>query len=132
MKPPLENHQKEAIIQTHVILAETLQTPIEHKGRYFSVTMEKQNLLSAQLGLFGLNKQVGIPMELSWNATGEICEPWEFPNLLNLANAMAAYVEPLVQMQRETEVKIKQAKDETEVQSHVERFRNELQAVIGK
>ena len=132
MKPPLEAHQKEAIIQTHMILVEALQVPIEHGGRRFTVTKEKQNLLSAQLGLFGLNKQAGIPMELSWNATGEVCEPWEFPALLELANVMAGYVEPLAQMQREAEVRIKGAKNEQEVLGHVERFRDDIRAKVGK
>ena len=132
MKPPLEVHQKDGIIQTHMILMEALQVPIEHRGRRFTVTKEKQNLLSAQLGLFGLNSQAGIPMELSWNATGEVCEPWEFPALLELANVMAGYVEPMAQMQREAEVKIIHSKNEQEVQNHVERFRNDLWAVVGK
>ena len=131
-KPPLEVHQKDGILQTHMILVEVLQVPIEHKSRRFTVTKEKQNLLSAQLGLFGLNSQAGIPMELSWNATGEVCEPWEFPALLELANAMAGYVEPLAQMQREAEVRIKHSKNEREVRTHVERFRNDLWAKIGK
>ena len=132
MKPPLEVHQKDGIIQTHTILVEALQVPIEHGGRRFTVTKEKQNLLSAQLGLFGLNKQAGIPMELSWNATGEVCEPWEFPALLELANVIAGHVEPLAQMQREAEVRIIHAKNEQEVQNHVERFRNDIWAAVGK
>ena len=132
LKPPLEAHQKDGIIQTHMILVEALQVPIEHGGRRFTVTKEKQNLLSAQLGLFGLNSQAGIPMELSWNATGEVCEPWEFPALLELANVMAAYVEPLAQMQREAEVKIIRSKNEQEVLGHVERFRDDIRAVVGK
>ena len=131
MKPPLETHIISGIMQTHKLLAEALQTPIEHKGRRFAVTKEKQNLLSAQLGLFGLNSQAGIPMELSWNATGEVCEPWEFPALLELANVMAAYVEPLAQKQREVEVRIKQSKTEREVAEHVERFRNDLETSVG-
>ena len=132
MKPPLEVHKMEGIMQTHKLLVEVLQIPIEHNSRHFSVTMEKQNLLSAQLGLFGLNSQAGIPMELSWNATGEVCEPWEFPALLELANVMAAHVEPLAQMQREAEVRIKHSKNEQEVKTHVETFRDDLWAIVGK
>ena len=132
MKPPLEAHQKDGIIQTHMILVEALQVPIEHKGRFYSTTLEKQTLLLKQISLYTINKQAGMPMELSWNATGELCEPWEFPALLELANAMMVYVEPLVHMQREAEVKIIHSKNEQEVQNHVERFRNDLWAVVGK
>ena len=131
LKPPLEVHVKDGIVLTHKILAEALQVPIGHRDRKYSVTMEKQNLLSAQLGLYGLNAQAGIPTELSWNATGEVCEPWEFPALLELANAMKAYVTPLAQMQREAEVLIRNSKSESEVQTHVEKFREGLMAKVG-
>ena len=132
MKPPLEAHVKDGIMQTHKILAEALQVPIEHRDRKYSVTMEKQNLLSAQLGLYGLNTQAGIPTELSWNATGEVCEPWEFPALLELANAMKSYVAPLAQMQREAEVDIRNAKGGKEVLARVDRFGYDIRAAVGK
>ena len=132
LKPPLEAHQEGGIIQTHMILVEGLQTPIEFEGRLFSVTMEKQTLLAKQLSMWSISKQQGLPFQLNWNATGEVCEPWEFPALFKLAGAMTAHVEPLVKMQREAEVRIKRAKNETEVQGHVEKFRNEIWAKIGK
>ena len=133
MKPPLEVHQKDGIIQTHMILVEALQVPIEHEGRNYSVTMEKQNLLAAQISLYAINQQAGMPaMELTWNATGEVCEPWEFPDLLKLSNVIALYVKPLVKMQREAEVRVRHAKNEQEVRIHVERFRNDIWAMVGK
>ena len=132
LKPPLEAHVKDGIVRTHKILVEALQVPIEHKGRYFSTTLEKQALLMKQISLYAINQQADIPMGLSWNATGEVCEPWEFPELLELANVMAAYVEPLVQMQREAEVLIRNAKNEKEVGTHVENFRDGLVAKIGR
>ena len=132
MKPPLEVHQKDGIIQTHMILVEALQVPIEFEGRLFSVTKEKQNLLDKQLGMWMISKQLGVTFNLSWNATGEVCEPWVFDDLFKLASLMTAHVEPLVKMQREAEVRIKHSKNEQEVRTHVERFRNDLWAKIGK
>ena len=66
MKPPLEAHQKDRIVQTHMILVEALQVPIEFEGRNYSVTMEKQNLLAAQISLYAINQQAGIPASASW------------------------------------------------------------------
>ena len=131
MKPPLESHVKDGILATHKVLADALQVPVEHKSRYFSTTLEKQTLLMKQISLHAINEQAGIPTELSWNATGEVCEPWEFPALLELANVMAAHVEPLVQMQRKAEVDIRKAKSEKEVLARVDRFRDELLAKAG-
>ena len=132
MKPPLEVHQKAGILQTHKILVEALQVPIEFEGRRFSVTMEKQTLLAKQINMWSVSEKLGVPFQLNWNATGEVCEPWEFPALFKLASVMTAHVEPMVKMQREAEVKIIHSKNEQEVQGHVERFRNDLWAVVGK
>ena len=131
-KPPLEAHQMGGIIQTHMILVEALQVPIEHEGRLFSVTKEKQNLLDKQLGMWLMSQQMKLPFQLNWNATGEVCEPWTFDELFKLASLMTAHVEPLVKMQREAEVRIRHAENEQEVQSHVEKFRNDIWAKIGK
>ena len=131
-KPPLEARQKEAVMRTHMILVEALQVPIEHEGRLFSVTKEKQTLLAKQISMWMVSKQFGEPIQLNWNATGEVCEPWEFPDLFRLASAMTNHVEPLVKMQREAEVKIIRAKNEEEVTGHVERFRDDILAIVGR
>ena len=106
LTPTLEEVKAEAILETKGLLMQVLEKPIMWNGKPYSVTLEKQNLLAAQLGLFGLNEQAGIPTELSWNATGEACEPWTFEDLLTLSNAIAAHVKPLAALQRDAELDI--------------------------
>ena len=129
--PPLGERQKEAVARTHAMLAEALQNPIEFGGRRYTVTLEKQGLLSSLLGLYGLNAQAGIPTELSWNAAGEMCEPWTFEGLLALSNAMASHVKPLAQMQREAEAMINRAGSEKEVQDELGKYEKNLLAAVG-
>ena len=125
----LEEAKEEAITETKELLAELLEMPMPFNGKQYTVSMEKQNLLSAQLGLWALNSQAGVPMELTWNATGEPCEPWEPENLLGLANAVALYVEPFVQKQRDAEVEIKKSKSKDKVNTVTEKYKNSLSAI---
>lgn len=111
-----------AIGETREILAKTLEAPIRFNDKHYSVTLEKQNLLSAQLGLYGLNTQAGIETKLTWNATGEPCEPWTFEALLTLSNTIAAHVKPLAQLQREAEVSIGKAENEKEVRDVITEY----------
>ena len=117
--PTLEEVKAEAVAKTRLLLANALDTPIPFNGKLYSVTLEKQNLLSAQLGLFGLNAQAGNPIPLTWNATGEPCESWKFEDLLTLSNTIAAYVKPLAQLQRDAEVDINKCTTEVKVQKTV-------------
>ena len=61
-------------------------------------------------------------MELAWNAAGEVCEPCTFEDLLALSNAISNHVKPFVQLQRETEVFIRECKSENEVCAVVEEY----------
>ena len=120
-----------AIVETRFMLGRILETPISFKGKLYSVTLEKQNLLSAQLGIFGLNKQSGIPTELSWNATGQSCEPWKFEDLLALSNAIREHVKPLAQMQRDAEVSIKKSKSEKDVRNVITKYGKDLERAVA-
>ena len=120
--PTLDEIKSDAIMETRVLLEKALETPIRFKDRLYSVTLEKQNLLSAQLGLFGLNTQAGIQTDLTWNATGEPCDPWAFEDLLTLSNTIAAYVKPLAQLQRDAEVEINKSTTEGKVQKAVSAY----------
>lgn len=50
-------------------------------GKQYSVTAEKQSLLNNALAVYQLAIAAGQPAELSWNATGEECMPWEYDAL---------------------------------------------------
>ena len=59
----------------------------------------------------------GYEYSLSWNDTGNTCEPWAYEELFLLATEINNYVKPLVALQQATEVSIKNAKTKEEVLS---------------
>lgn len=73
-------------------------------GNYYSVTLEKQSLLTGNLLAYQLELQHGVSNpELEWNASGEECVPWTFEELSALAIAIKYYVKPFVAYQRKLE-----------------------------
>lgn len=79
-------------------------------GKQYSVTQEKQALLTEQLGLYTIDKN----MPLYWNASGEECHVWPIASLASLAKAIANYVRPYVkyQQQKEKEIQLAETADE--------------------
>lgn len=99
--------------------------PIEFNGKYYTVTQDKQTQL---LGTLNMYKEVQatnaermaqgldpIPFQLTWNATGEPCEEWDYETLSVLLMNIYAYVKAMVTEQQYIEVKIKEAEDRTEL-----------------
>ena len=52
---------------------------------------------------------------LYWNSVGDTSEIWEYEELLQLSTEIEDYVSPLVELQREVEVKIRECKSQHEV-----------------
>lgn len=75
-------------------------------GNQYSVTAEKQSLLTSQLALYQTATVAGQPYELKWNATGQECVVWTYENLCALALAIDEYVQPLVSYQQRKESEI--------------------------
>ena len=61
--------------------------------------------------------QAGLEYSLTWNDTGNVCEEWTYDQLFLLAAEINGYVKPLVVLQQETEVAIKNAKTKEEILS---------------
>lgn len=76
-------------------------------GKYYSVTSEKQSLLTSNLALYQVSAAAGSAFKLTWNSTGEECTEWTYENLCALALAIGSYVKPFVSIQQELEIKIK-------------------------
>ena len=76
-------------------------------GKYYSVTSEKQSLLTSNLALYQVSAAAGSAFKLTWNSTGEECTEWTYENLCALALAIGSYVKPFVSAQQELEIKIK-------------------------
>lgn len=109
-EPDIEAVKAAAIARTKSWVASELEKPmIWTDGKSYTVTLEKQNLLSAQLGMYMINTQMGDETPLTWNANGEPCEPWTFEDLRSLANDISAHVAPVVAKQQYAEVEIKHA-----------------------
>lgn len=86
-------------------------------GKYYSVTSEKQSLLTSNLALYQVSAAAGQPFKLTWNSTGEECSEWTYENLCALALAIGAYVKPFVSKQQEIELDIKDCSTKAEVEA---------------
>lgn len=76
-------------------------------GKYYSVTSEKQALLTSNLALYQISASAGQPFKLTWNSTGDECVEWAYEELAALALAIGTYVKPFVSRQQELELDIK-------------------------
>lgn len=85
------------------------------KGRYYTVTQDKQQQLTSKLALYTMSTQMGKSYQLTWNDMGNECEPWEFAELSQLAAEMDAYITPLVSAQQRYEVQINNATTKAEM-----------------
>lgn len=116
-KEELPNIKAVKISESKTLLAEFLeQHPLYYTdGKRYSVTAEKQSLLTSALARYQIAAAAGQQPALKWNATGEECTGWSFEDLAALALAIAAYVEPLVAQQQALEVAINACKTAKEV-----------------
>ena len=131
-RPPHTLKAADAIAQSHRMLVSALETPLLYlDGRRYTVTLEKQKLLSVELGLYMMNSQIGIPATLMWNATGAEREPWGFDDLLKLSNAINAYARPMVDAQQHVEVMINASTSAEGITAALEGYNAALESLIG-
>lgn len=84
-------------------------------GKYYSVTSEKQALLTSNLALYQISTAAGQPFKLTQNSTGDECVEWTYDDLAALALAIGTYVKPFVSHQQELEIDIKACTTTAEV-----------------
>lgn len=92
---------------------------IQSDGKYYSVTSEKQALLTSNLALYQIAAAVGMPFKLTQNSTGDECTEWTYDNLAALALAIGGYVKPFVSHQQELEIDIKACTTQEELDAIV-------------
>lgn len=85
-------------------------------GRKYNVTLDKQNLLASNIITYQFAQQQGLDYQLEWNDTGEISEPWNIEELVQLSIEIKNYVSPIVQQQQRIEKAIKGCKTIEELQ----------------
>ena len=86
-------------------------------GEYYSVTEEKQALLTSNLAAYQISVAIGDPVELTWNTTGERCKVWTYENLAALSLAIVKYVKPIVSKQQDIEIQIKNCASKEDVEA---------------
>lgn len=103
---PIKNNK---ISESKTALSEYLAShPLQWSdGKYYSVTSEKQALLTSNLALYQISASAGQPFKLTWNSTGDECVEWTYEELAALALAIGTYVKPFVSRQQELELAIK-------------------------
>lgn len=113
----LESLKTSKISQSKIALSTFLSLhPIQWSdGKYYSVTSEKQALLTSNLSLYQISTAAGQPFKLTWNSTGDECVEWTYDDLAALALAIGVYVKPFVSHQQELEIGIKACTTSAEV-----------------
>lgn len=105
----VKEYAQQKITESKTALAEYLAShPLQwFDGKYYSVTSEKQALLTSNLALYQISASAGQPFKLTWNSTGDECVEWAYEELAALALAIGTYVKPFVSRQQELELAIK-------------------------
>lgn len=106
----LSTVQDTRVAESKTLLAQYLAShPLTYTdGKQYSVTAEKQSLLTGNLAAYSIAVNLGItPNPLLWNTTGEECTNWTYEDLGTLALAIQAYVKPFVSYQQSKELEIK-------------------------
>lgn len=118
---PLATLKKNQILLSKKNLAKYLEehpllsTCKYEEGRYYNVTAEKQQQLTSKVLMATMYVQIGMPYNLTWNDTGDVCESWELSQLQRLSMEIDAYVTPLVSLQQTMEVTINDCVTQEEV-----------------
>ncbi len=109
------NQSKEALadyLESHPLLSSVHNNTVA----YYSVTKEKQDLMMQQYLSYQIAKSVDQEnATLTYNATGEVCEPWSEAEFLQLIIEVKSYVYPLVSYQQTVEKKIMECETKDEV-----------------
>lgn len=82
---------------------------------YYTVTSEKQSLLTSAFLGYQILKTLGQEAVFTWNAEGQVCEPWTEAEGMQLMGEIRNYVKPLVEYQQRTELAIRAATSEEEI-----------------
>ena len=111
----------EMIAKSKDALAEYISThPLTsyaHGGKIgvYSVTEEKQSLMTSQYISYQAEKAVNPDAKLTWNEAGKSCEEWTEEEFLQLVVEIKQYVYPLVSHQQKIEEAIAAANSMAEL-----------------
>lgn len=118
---PIDELKQEYIQYSKALLEEyLLNNPLKssvHNGeKYYSVTSEKQTLLTKEILMCQMSQANGTEYQPSWNATGEACTyDWTFQELIQLAYEITLVVKPKILKQQLIEKSINECTDIEEI-----------------
>lgn len=70
---------------------------------YYTVTLDKQQQMANQYMTYQMEKALNPDAVITWNESGEECEPWTEEEFIQLVLEAKAYVYPAVSYQQSTE-----------------------------
>lgn len=120
--PQLPVAKKEMVeLSKSLLAAYLMNNPLKstakyEDGRFYNVTLEKQNLLHSNIVAYQVAQQVGMEYPLMWNSVGDVMEPWTIEEMLKLSIEIRDYVSPLVAQQQEIEKAINKCRSTEELQ----------------
>ena len=107
-----EQNKKDKVLLSKSLLAAYLEehpiTSTAHGGMegVYSVTSEKQSLMTRSYMTYQIKKAADPSAKLRWNEAGKSCEDWTEEEFLQLVLEVEAYVYPLVSHQQTLEEQI--------------------------
>ena len=107
-----EQNKKDKVLLSKALLAAYLEdhpiTSTAHGGveGVYSVTSEKQSLMTRSYMTYQIKKAADPNAKLRWNEAGKSCEDWTEEEFLQLVLEVEAYVYPLVSHQQTLEEQI--------------------------
>ena len=117
----IETNKENKITESKILLATYLEnnplvsTCHNNTEARYTVTSEKQMLMSSNYISYKIAKESGMDAVLTWNAAGCECEIWTEAEYLTLILQIAEYVKPLVSLQQAYEVQIRNCKTQKEL-----------------
>lgn len=85
------------------------------QGAEYSVSLEKQNLLSNLIKNKEYAELNGLEFKAYWNSKGMVCEEWTLSELQKLSLQIYNFVQPYVKIQQEFEKNIKECTSISEI-----------------
>lgn len=116
-----ENNKANKILESKAMLETYLEeNPLKsicHNGveGTYTITSEKQTLMSNNYLTYMIAKQSGLEAELTWNESGKECEVWTEAEFLQLVIEVQSFVKPLVSLQQKYEVLINACETQEEL-----------------
>ena len=99
-------NQSKMELSTYLASNPLVSTCHNDKSGTYSITSDKQSLMTSNYLSYMISKQLGLDTTITWNESGKECEIWTEQEFLTLIAETTAYVKPLVKKQQEYEVAI--------------------------